>query len=98
MTTPQLRILGLTLERVADFRSQPSAKSAGLYAALDRRFQVVDIVCPALPKPEYYLNRLMMMQSIAATWRGPGLCYQLQYCRSDLYAKHVNHNRLTDTD
>lgn len=69
VTTHPLRILGLTLERVADFRSQPSTKSAGLYAALDRRFQVVDVLRPALPKPEYYFNRLITAHLDRNHWR-----------------------------
>lgn len=52
-----LRLLGLTMEQVADFRSRPHTKSGGLYAALDRRFDVVDIVQPRRPTFEKYLNK-----------------------------------------
>lgn len=69
METATIRILGLTLERVADFRSNPSAKSSGLYAALNRRFQVVDIVRPALTQTEHTLNRIRMFHPNRERWR-----------------------------
>lgn len=89
MTTHQLRILGLTLERVANFRSQPSAKSAGLYAALDRRFQVVDIVRPVLPKPEYYLNRLMMAHPNRSYWRSRSSLSTWAFHRRSVHAERL---------
>lgn len=69
MTSRQLRILGLTTERVTNFKSQPTAKSAGLYAALDRRFDVVGIVRPSLPRSEYYFNKLRHIHPDRDIWR-----------------------------
>lgn len=89
MTTPQLRILGLTLERVADFRSQPSAKSAGLYAALDRRFEVVDVVRPALPKTEHYFNRLMTAHPDRSYWRSRSSLSTWAFHRRSIHAERL---------
>ena len=65
----QPRILGLTLEDVADFRSRPSAKNAGMYAALDRRFQVLGVVRPTLSKKDTLYNRLRHISPNTAYWR-----------------------------
>jgi starch synthase len=69
MIERNIRILGLTLERVADFRTNPLAKNSGLYAALDRRYDVVGVVRPALTKPEEYLNRLRTIHPDRNYWR-----------------------------
>lgn len=63
------RILGLTLEKVADFRQNPNAKSSGLYAALDRRYGVAGIVRPALSRQEHVLNRLLTAHPNRERWR-----------------------------
>ena len=89
MTMHQLRILGLTLERVANFRSQPSAKSAGLYAALDRRFQVVDVVRPVLPRPEYYLNRLITAHPDRRYWRSRSSLSTWAFHRRSVHAERM---------
>lgn len=68
MTQP-IRLLGLTMEHVADFRSRPSAKSAGLYAALDRRFVVADVVRPAPPALDLYLAKLRHIHPDRNVWR-----------------------------
>lgn len=68
MTDQPIRILGLTMDRVGDFR-RPSAKNAGLYAALDRRFGVVDVVRPSLPRPEQYYNKLRNLHPDRDYWR-----------------------------
>lgn len=64
-----IRILGLTLERVANFRQNPMAKSSGLYSALDRRYSVIDVVRPVLNKQEQVVNRLIMMHPSREAWR-----------------------------
>ena len=70
MNTSQTpRILGLTMEKVADFRSKPSAKNAGMYAALDRRFQVLEVVTPTLSKVDTLYNRLRHVNTNVAYWR-----------------------------
>lgn len=57
MTTSSIRILGLTLEDMGQFRSQ-RGKNTGLFAALSRRFDVVGFVQPALPAWKKYLDKL----------------------------------------
>lgn len=64
-----IRILGLTMEDVVDFRSRPSAKNAGLYVALDRKFQMVGVVRPALSKTDTLYNRLRHISLDTAYWR-----------------------------
>lgn len=64
-----IRVLGLTMEHVSDFRSRPSAKSAGLFAALDRRFEVVDVVRPAPSKLDQYLAKLRTIHPDRTVWR-----------------------------
>lgn len=89
MTTHKLRILGLTLERVANFRTQPSAKNAGLYAALDRRFEVVDVVCPVLPKPEYYFNHLITVHPDRDYWRSRATLNTWAFHRRSIHAERM---------
>lgn len=69
MATKEIRILGLTLQPVANFRAEPHAKSTGLYAALDRRFNVVGVVQPELPPVEDYFNRLRHIHPDRVEWR-----------------------------
>lgn len=69
MLTSPIKLLGLTMERAANFRSQPSAKSAGLFAALDRRFGVVDVVRPAPSRPAQYLAKLRHFHPDRDLWR-----------------------------
>lgn len=66
---PPIRLLGLTMEHVTNFRSQPNSKSAGLYAALDRRFAMVDVVRPAPSSFEVYLNKLRHIHPDRNEWR-----------------------------
>jgi len=70
MNVPKtLRILGLTMEKVTDFRTRPSAKNAGMYAALDRRFQVLEVISPTLSKVDTLYNRLSHVDTNIAYWR-----------------------------
>ncbi len=69
MNQQPIRLLGLTMEHVTDFRSSPDSKSAGLYAALDRRFAVVDVVRPAPSGLDFYLNKLRHIHLNRHTWR-----------------------------
>jgi glycosyltransferase involved in cell wall biosynthesis len=69
MSTSPIRILGLTMERVTDFREHPSRKDAGLYAALDRRFSVVGVVRPVLPPIERYGNKLRHFHPDLEHWQ-----------------------------
>lgn len=64
-----LRLLGLTMERVADFRSRPDAKSAGLYAALDRRYTVAGVVRPAPSQATQYRNKARHFHPNRNVWR-----------------------------
>ena len=64
-----LRILGLTMERVADFRRHPNAKSSGLYAALDRRYKVTGIVRPAPSQFTHYYNKARHFNPNRDVWR-----------------------------
>ncbi len=69
MTTKDIRILGLALMPIANFRADPHAKSTGLYAALDRRFSVVGIIQPELPYVEDYYNKLRHIHLDRVEWR-----------------------------
>jgi len=64
-----IRLLGLTMERTAQFRSDPSAKSAGLFAALDRRYNVVDVLRPAPSAFSHYLGKLRHFHYDRDLWR-----------------------------
>ena len=68
MSDDSIRILGLSMDPVADFRGPGLGKNAGLYAALDRRFGVVEVVRPALPKLERYLHRLRTAHPDRQRW------------------------------
>ena len=68
MTTQPIRILGLTMDRVGNFRAG-GAKNAGLYAALDRRFGVLDVIRPGLPRLDYYYNKLRHLHPDRDYWR-----------------------------
>lgn len=73
-----IRLLGLTMERVANFRAQPTAKSSGLFAALDRRFDVVDVVRPAPSRLDLYLTKLRYIHPNRDTWRSrASLCVEM---------------------
>ncbi len=64
-----MRILGLTMECVADFRSNPNAKSAGLYAALDRRYEVAAVVRPVPSQLTHYYNKARHFNPNRDVWR-----------------------------
>lgn len=64
-----IRILGLTMDRIGTFRNRPTAKNAGLYTALDRRFGVVDVIRPSFTRPEYYYNKLRNIYRDRDCWR-----------------------------
>jgi len=73
-----IRILGLTMERVTNFRAQPSAKSSGLFAALDRRFEVVGVVRPAPSRLDLYLTKLRYIHPNRETWRArASMCLEM---------------------
>jgi starch synthase len=73
-----VRILGLTMERAANFRSHPVAKSAGLYAALDRRFTVTDVLRPAPSPLSLYLGKLRHFHPDRDRWRArASLCVEM---------------------
>jgi glycosyltransferase involved in cell wall biosynthesis len=69
MTTPPIRILGFTMEPVGDFRAHPNAKNAGLYAALDRRYRVTEILRPKLSQLETNAVRLAHFHPNVNAWR-----------------------------
>lgn len=78
MAQSAIKILGLTMERAANFRSDPGAKSAGLYAALDRRFAVTDVVRPAPSQLSLYLAKLRYFHPDRDVWRArASLCLML---------------------
>lgn len=64
-----IRLLGITMERVADFRSKPNTVGGGLYVGLDNRFTVVDIVRPAPSSFEMYMNKLRHIRPNRNEWR-----------------------------
>ncbi|NOY26068.1 MAG: glycosyltransferase family 4 protein [Oligoflexia bacterium] len=64
-----IRILGLSMERTADFSCTPAGKNAGLFLALDERYPVVDIVYPQIGRPERWIRQLAHFHPDRATWR-----------------------------
>lgn len=88
--TQPARILGLTMEQVADFRSRPHSKSGGLYAALDRRFGVVGIVQPRRPTIEKYLNKARHFHLDRDYWNMRQVLNAASFRRrSDLAAREI---------
>jgi glycosyltransferase involved in cell wall biosynthesis len=69
MVVRPIRLLGLTMERVTEFRNDPFAKNAGFYAALDRRYQVVDVVRPTLTRWQTWMNKLRFLHPDREKWR-----------------------------
>ncbi|HEX6287612.1 MAG TPA: glycosyltransferase family 4 protein [Herpetosiphonaceae bacterium] len=69
MTTSHIRILGITMDRIGNFRAQAREKNAGMYAALDRRFGVIDVIRPRLPMLEQYYNKLRHIHPDRDYWR-----------------------------
>lgn len=68
MSDERTRILGLSMDPVADFRGAGLGKNAGLFAALDRRFGVVGVARPALPRLERYLHKLRWVHPDRQRW------------------------------
>ena len=62
-----LRILGLSTQTLADFRTNFS-RYAGLFVALDRRFDVVGFVRPVLPRSQFYLHMLRSIHPQKRRW------------------------------
>lgn len=69
MSAQPIRLLGLTLEKVADFRTQRSAKNAGFYAALDQRFHIEGLVRPTFSRFDTLYNRVSHFHPDFARWR-----------------------------
>lgn len=69
MNAQPIRLLGLTLEKVSDFRTQRSAKNAGFYAALDKRFPIEGLVRPAFSHFDTLYNRVRHFNPDFARWR-----------------------------
>jgi glycosyltransferase involved in cell wall biosynthesis len=65
----RIRFVGLTMEKVADFRKNPSSKSGGLYAALDRRYEVIGIAQPSLSRAEQIMARALAFHPDRERWR-----------------------------
>jgi glycosyltransferase involved in cell wall biosynthesis len=57
------------MEKVADFRNNPSSKSGGLYAALDRRYEVIGIARPKLSRMEQLVGRALTFVPDRERWR-----------------------------
>jgi glycosyltransferase involved in cell wall biosynthesis len=66
-TKSDLRILGLTMEPVAV--AADAAKNAGLFAALDHRFDLVGLVRPRLPMVQDYAAKLRYVYPTRDGWR-----------------------------
>jgi len=98
MTTASIRLLGLTVERVAEFRSQPGAKNAGLYAALDRRYGVVDVVRPVLSRAEEIFNRLRTINPDRIVWRQRRVLNTWAFKRRTAYAERMLDARAGEYD
>lgn len=83
-----LRIVGLTMERVADFRNQPNAKNAGLYAALDRYFRIVQIARPEPSRTRFWYNKLRHFHPNRETWRAHASLSPWMFRQRTLVAEH----------
>jgi glycosyltransferase involved in cell wall biosynthesis len=62
-----LRILGLSARDLADFRTT-SSRSSGLFAALDRRYEIVGFVQPVIPRGELYWRMLCSIHPRKKRW------------------------------
>lgn len=98
MSNASIRILGLTMERVADFRSQPNSKSGGLYAALDRRFTVVGVERPAPSQFDHYLNKLLAFHPNRTVWRARASMTTRMFRRRSTIAERVARERAGQYD
>jgi glycosyltransferase involved in cell wall biosynthesis len=87
-TDAEIRILGLALEDLASFSSRFS-RNAGLFAALDRRFDVVGFVRPELPPLEDYLNKLRHFYPARAAWRGRAALNSWRFKRRTVIAERL---------
>lgn len=88
IANPSLRILGVTVERVANFRSQPNGKSTGLYAALDRRYEVVGTIRPELLKLERYCVKLRYFHRDRDRWQQHAALNPWMFKRRTLSVQH----------
>lgn len=64
-----VRLLGLALDAGADFRRSPGGKNAAFFAALDRRWPVVEVVCPELPRAALLAHRALRVAPGRGQWR-----------------------------
>lgn len=62
-------LLGLSMDPSADFRARPTAKNAGLFAALDRRYGVSEVLRPEVPWPWLRLHQLRHIHPARDRWR-----------------------------
>ena len=62
-----VRLLGMTIEHVQDFRTG-KGKNAAIYAALAKRFNMVDVVRPELTNLEKWLNRALHFNPDRQQW------------------------------
>lgn len=67
MEPRSLRILGLSARGLADFRTTFS-RSAALFAALDRRYEIVGLVQPIIPRSELYWRMLRSIHPQKKQW------------------------------
>lgn len=89
MDNHSIRIFGLTMERVANFRIQPNTKSGGLYAALDRRFSVVGVERPAPSKLDHYIAKLLSFHPDRDVWRGRAGLHPRMFRRRSAIAERL---------
>lgn len=88
-----IRILGLTMERVANFRKEPNSKSGGLYAALDRRFSVVGVERPAPSKIDHYIAKLLSFNPDRDVWRARAGLHPRMFRRRSAIAERLLRGR-----
>jgi glycosyltransferase involved in cell wall biosynthesis len=88
-----IRLLGLTMERAGQFRSQSSAKSAGLYAALDRRYSVVGVLRPAPSTLSLYLGKLRHLHPDRDLWRAQASLSPAMFRQRSAVAERMLHER-----
>ena len=91
---PVPRVLGVTVVNVSDWReTRPAGKWAQFFAALARRYQIVDIVQtdPSFPASQRYLNLARNIRPTKARWLAQaGMNQSLERRRTDVVQRELN--------
>lgn len=70
-STPSLRVLGVSVPDVGDWREAiPLGKWSQFFGALARRYELVDVIRPELQRHDHYLNLTRAFRPRMRSWRG----------------------------